>query len=339
MACIVSSGYSSPIDQQLSSASSANETVAVAEAAADSAPVDQVRAADLAVNVATTANLSVSSNVSNKSISMSAKEELAQVDDTVIVKPQIAQPTEAAEVVTSYYTVEGDSVGTIADKFGISEQTVRWANNLTGDNVAVGITLTVPSIDGVVYTVKEGDNVEALADKYQSDSKSIITVNDLEIEGLVPGAKILLPAGNLPENERPGYKPATSSRSTSSSSATDIRYGSNAMAMVGNRYSYGYCTYYAYNRRAQLGRPIGSLWGNATTWAAYARGAGYVVDRTPEVGAVMQTSGGWGGYGHVAVVESLNADGSITISEMNYAGWNVISSRIVSNPRDYNFIH
>lgn len=37
---------------------------------------------------------------------------------------------------------------------------------------------------------------------------------------------------------------------------------------------------------------------------------------------VFQTSGGWGGYGHVGYVESVNADGSITVSEMNYAGWN-----------------
>jgi surface antigen len=53
----------------------------------------------------------------------------------------------------------------------------------------------------------------------------------------------------------------------------------------------------------------------------------------------MQDSYSAGGYGHVAVVESVNADGSIVVSEMNYAGWNVVSSRTVTNPGSYNFIH
>ena len=48
-----------------------------------------------------------------------------------------------------------------------------------------------------------------------------------------------------------------------------------------------------------------------------------------------------GGYGHVAIVESINPDGSITVSEMNYAGFNVISNRTVpaGSIGRYNFIH
>ncbi len=41
------------------------------------------------------------------------------------------------------------------------------------------------------------------------------------------------------------------------------------------------CTWYVYERRLQLGRPISSFWGNANTWATSARAAGFVVNNTP----------------------------------------------------------
>jgi surface antigen len=55
----------------------------------------------------------------------------------------------------------------------------------------------------------------------------------------------------------------------------------------------------------------------------------------------MQSAGGWGGYGHVAVVESVNSDGSITVSEMNYAGWGIVDHRTISagQASGYNYIH
>ena len=110
---------------------------------------------------------------------------------------------------------------------------------------------------------------------------------------------------------------------------------------VGNRYVYGYCTWYAYERRASSGRPVGSFWGNAYSWASAAASQGYKVNNTPAAGAVFQTSGGGGGYGHVAYVESVDSKGNVTIREMNYAGWNVISSRTISagQARSYSYIH
>ena len=111
-------------------------------------------------------------------------------------------------------------------------------------------------------------------------------------------------------------------------------------AAGGNRYASGNCTWYAYERRAQLGRPIGGLWGNAYSWASSARGAGYVVNNTPSPGAVIQTSSGGGGYGHVGVVERIEGDNMI-ISDMNYAGYNVVTWRNIpmSQAGSYSYIH
>lgn len=83
---------------------------------------------------------------------------------------------------------------------------------------------------------------------------------------------------------------------------------------AGNRYAWGNCTWYAYERRMQLGNPVGSFWGNASTWAYSASAAGYLVDGNPTPGAVMQNGGG---AGHVAIIEAVNPGVSVTISEMN----------------------
>jgi surface antigen len=93
----------------------------------------------------------------------------------------------------------------------------------------------------------------------------------------------------------------------------------------GNGYDYGYCTWYVKNRR---GASIPNNLGNANTWYSRAAAAGMAVGSEPRPGAVGTTTRG--GLGHVVYVESVNADGSINISEMNYQGWGVQSSRTTS---------
>jgi surface antigen len=104
-------------------------------------------------------------------------------------------------------------------------------------------------------------------------------------------------------------------------------------------YDYGFCTYWAALRRIQVGQPIPNMWGNANTWDDNARAAGYFVDHTPAPNAIMQTDAG--PLGHVAFVESVGSDGSWTISEMNFKGWDEVDSRTLpaTAAKQYNFIH
>ena len=97
---------------------------------------------------------------------------------------------------------------------------------------------------------------------------------------------------------------------------------------------FGQCTYYMYNRFAQLGAPIRTTaLGNAAEWPANAAAAGYGVSSTPRAGTAIVFQRGVGGadpvYGHVGFVERVNADGSLFISEMNVQGLNVISTRTI----------
>lgn len=99
--------------------------------------------------------------------------------------------------------------------------------------------------------------------------------------------------------------------------------------------AWGNCTYYVYNRVAQLGKPIPSpSMGHAYMWSNSARSMGYSVSHTPKTGTIAVFSQGVAGsdptYGHVSFVEKVFSDGSILVSEMNVQGLNVISTRIIS---------
>lgn len=327
IASIVSVGYQSPVQQQV-----ASRGIAESSLEETNPSVDQMLAADLAATTAETAGLAVASNVSNLSISLNAKAELAQPESNVLSKPQIVEVAETRGI-TTYTGVTGDTVPAIAQRFGVTVDTIKWANNLISDAVSPGQVLKIPNTDGVLYTVGSSDTVDSIASRFQANAQRITSYNDLEISGVVAGQQIVVPGGIMPADQRPGARSVSSSRGAGVPVAS-----SRSTAMAGNRYDYGYCTWYAYNRRAELGRPIGSFWGNASTWAINAISAGYHVSRTPSVGAVMQNGGG---YGHVAIVESVGADGSISISEMNYVGWNRQSTRTLSagEASGYNFIH
>ena len=340
---VIAIGYQPP---QPSAANVSVATVAAVETptaspspVADQLSVDEIVATDVAGNLAEQTNMAVATNVANMSVSLAAKTELAQTSDTAIVKPQIIQPTLSSRDITAYVVKEGDTAQSIAELFGLSADTIKWANNLPTDSVSVGKTLTIPPIDGVVYTVKSGDTPDKVASAYGASKERIVSFNDLEISSMNPGSKIIIPGGVLPENQRPGYQaPVVASRGTpgglygSYEGGSGYRVNSNIRGIsAGNKYAWGYCTWYVYERRAQLGLSTGSYWGNARTWAYYARSDGFGVSRKPTVGAILVDTAGY--YGHVAVVEGVNGDGSIVVSEMNnyaYGGFGVVNRRTIS---------
>lgn len=311
------------------------------------ASVDKLVAASAVTSLAETAELPSAGDLRESETSLTIKKNLSQNDAEVIAKPDIVKPdTSAARGISSYVTKEGDTMDAISKKFKISSQTLRWANNTTSDAIEPNKTLVVPLVDGVVYTVKNGDTAQSLAEKYKTSAERIVLYNDIDDGSrLSVGSRIVLPGGELPENERPGYvaprSRSYSNRYSSLESSTTTGASQNWLtASVGNRYAAGNCTWYAYERRLQLGRPIGSFWGHAKAWSASARAAGLVVNNVPAPGAIIQNTWGGFGYGHVGIVERVDGQ-NIYVSDMNYKGYNIISSRIVplAEVGRYNFIH
>lgn len=95
-----------------------------------------------------------------------------------------------------------------------------------------------------------------------------------------------------------------------------------AVDQSAHRFPYGYCTYYVSQRRF-------IPWsGNAISWLRGAQSYGFATGNTPQVGAIVVTAEGR--YtGHVGMVDAVNGD-EITITEMNFKGYGVVSSRTIS---------
>ena len=90
-----------------------------------------------------------------------------------------------------------------------------------------------------------------------------------------------------------------------------------------NRFFYGQCTYWANMRYHDLTGVWISWIGNADQWVSGAISRGWVISGTPRVPSIIVLQPfvqGAGFYGHVAVVEKINPDGSVVTSNWNWAG-------------------
>jgi surface antigen/LysM repeat protein len=344
---IIAVGYRSP---QESTSAAAASSVANAVATAEQPAVNDVVATDIAASVASAASLAIAPNVAELAVSTRVQSEYAGASDsTSITKPVIVQLSEASRKITTYAVADGDSVATVAAKFGVTENTIRWANNLKdSDTLAAGSSIDVLPVNGIAYTVKDGDTIEKIAEKYKVNATAIATYNDLELQGVTTGLKIIIPGGELPTTERPGYvAPVAPTVSTGGTFITGYSGGFSGGSTwfiggftgAAGGYAYGNCTSYAFWKRAQMGRPVGSMWGNAGTWASRAAAAGYAVNKTPAPGAVIQD------WGHVAIVERVLPNGDLELSEMNASvpggGYNRVSGRILpaGQVSQYMYIH
>lgn len=102
---------------------------------------------------------------------------------------------------TITYTVrEGDAPSVIAASFGITTNTLLWANNLSdGQYIRPGDRLTILSTSGVVHAVQTGDTISSIANQYRASMQDIIAYNGLSANGFIrAGQKLVIPDGELP---------------------------------------------------------------------------------------------------------------------------------------------
>ncbi len=131
------------------------------------------------------------------------KEETISLDTDVFQTDISEKPRDKVEI----YTVQkGDTISTIAKKYGVSTDTVRWANNIIGDNLTVGDEVKIPPVTGIVHKVAKGDTVYSIAKKYDSNPQAIVDFpfNDFanpQTFALVVGQTLVVPDGVKP-NER-----------------------------------------------------------------------------------------------------------------------------------------
>jgi len=100
----------------------------------------------------------------------------------------------------SYRVRKGDMIGIIAENFGVTEDTIISVNNIRSSRLLqIGTYLKIPSIPGILYTVKkDGETAESVSKKYNIDNAKLCAVNHLDAtSSLTSGSMLYLPEAKL----------------------------------------------------------------------------------------------------------------------------------------------
>lgn len=192
--------------------------------------------------------------------------------------------------VSLYVVRPGDTITDVAKMFGVTVNTILWANDLTrGASLREGQHLVILPIDGIQHTVQKGETLRGIANKYKGDLNEILEFNDLTAsQKLSVGDVVIIPNGK--ESLTPSGATVTSrSRIISAYPSYDGYYTHPVPAGHKTQDIHGY-------NGVDYGAPIGS--------PVYAAAEGTVI-----VSRFKPSSCGrscFGGYGNYIVIEHPN---------------------------------
>lgn len=208
-------------------------------------------------------------------------------------------PTQGNGRISIYEVRNGDSLSEIAQLFGVTNNTILWANDLSSaTSIHPGMKLLILPVSGVQHKVKKGETLATLATTYGGDADEIAAFNGLvKGESLAIGQEVIIPNGEVVA-KAPAKKATTASKSTATSAGSKAAAplptisGSFTNPVPGGRLSQGIHGYNAVDISAPSGTPI------------YAAAGGTVI--------VAKGGGGWnGGYGNYIVID--HGDGTQTL--------------------------
>jgi LysM repeat protein len=184
----------------------------------------------------------------------------------------------------SVYTVrENDTLSHIAEMYGVTVNTILWANDLTrSSSIKEGQTLIILPIVGVRHIVKKSDTISSIAKKYDGDVDEILSYNELVLEDdLVIGSVIVIPGGAM--HTAPAATKTASPTRTTGSNAGGSWLSHPVPGAVKTQGIHGY---------------------NAVDLAA---GAGTSIRAAAAGEVIVSKSSGWnGGYGQYIVIKHSN---------------------------------
>lgn len=106
-----------------------------------------------------------------------------------------------------YEVKNGDTIASVAQEWGVSQETVMWANDLTASSrLTIGQKLKILPVSGVSHKVVAGDTIYSVAKKYQANSQAIIDFpfNDIGDDfQLRTGDTLVVPDGAPPAQAKP----------------------------------------------------------------------------------------------------------------------------------------
>lgn len=108
-----------------------------------------------------------------------------------------------SDQISVYVIRKGDSISQIADMFGVSVNTILWANDMKkGDKLVEGDVLFILPISGLEHIITKGQTLNSIAKLYKADIVDIARFNGItEKTKLAVGDKIIVPGGELYNEE------------------------------------------------------------------------------------------------------------------------------------------
>jgi len=185
--------------------------------------------------------------------------------------------------ISIYIVRSGDTISQIAKMFGVSPNTVIWANDLNRGNVIrPGDTLVILPVSGVEHIVRKGDTLASIAKKYGGDLDEVLSFNNISPGSSVAiGDTIVIPDGVEPQAAASG-----ASRAPVYGTGGPVLVGYFLRPLVGGVRTQGL---HGYNG-IDIGAPVGTN--------VFASAGGKVI---------FSKSYGWnGGYGQYVVIEHPN---------------------------------
>ncbi|HSW97651.1 MAG TPA: M23 family metallopeptidase [Candidatus Saccharimonadales bacterium] len=222
-----------------------------------------------------------------KVASPAAKQQVLGTEDNVF---QTNVSDNHRTAIINYNVQHGDTLSTIAQKFGISTDTIKWANNLSDDSISSGDQLQIPPVSGVIHKVKAGETIYSIAKLYNANPQSIADFpsNDFanpETLSLVVGETLIVPEGQMPTAQTTP-KPQPSYIAGAPEGGSSAPYSGGFIWPTHGELSQGFTFYHpGFDIAGPIGTPI------------YAAMSGTVVD----------ASCGWNyGYGCTVLIKHPN---------------------------------
>lgn len=203
----------------------------------------------------------------------------------IVVRPK-------SSTISIYVVREDDTLSGIGEMFGVSANTILWANDLPkGSKLQIGQTLTILPVTGVKYTVKKGDTLATIAKAYHGDADEIANFNGIDDGPLSVGTEIIVPDGEL-ASVAPPARASSVKTSTPQVSGNAAQYaGYFLRPIVGGVRTQGIHGYNGVDIGAPVGTPI------------LASASGEVI--------IAKGSGWNGGYGQYVVIRHDNGTQSL----------------------------
>ncbi len=211
----------------------------------------------------------------------------------IVVKPKNS-------TISVYVVRPGDTLSGIAELFGVSSNTVRWANDIPKNGtLQIGQTLTILPVTGIEYTVKSGDTLASIAKKYGGDAAEIASFNGLDAASLTSGATIVIPNGELAAAPAPKPSPSYSSAASAANEAAREREAAPVRGQAAAQYS----GYYI----APLSHYVKTQGVHGYNGVDLAASAGSPVMAAASGEVIVARNAGWnGGYGNYVVIRHDN---------------------------------